>query len=125
MIARGIRGAVTVEHDDPVEILAATTRLLQAITRENQLLPEDVCSAIFTVTPDLRSTFPAEAARKLGWEKVPLLCSTEIPVAGSLPRCIRVLLHWNTERAQHAIRHVYLDGAVALRPDISHPEVAQ
>jgi len=125
MMTRGVRGAITVEHDDPVEILAATMRLLQAITRENGIAPEDVCSAIFTTTPDLRSTFPAEAARKMGWEKVPLLCSTEIPVAGSLPRCIRVLLHWNTDRAQHAIRHVYLDGAVALRPDISHPEVAQ
>ncbi|HVA38488.1 MAG TPA: chorismate mutase [Candidatus Dormibacteraeota bacterium] len=124
-MTRGIRGAITVDRDDPADILAATTRLLEAITRENGLRPEEVCSAIFTVTPDLSSTFPAEAARRLGWEKVPLLCSTEIPVAGSLPRCVRVLLHWNTDLAQHVIRHVYLDGAVALRPDISHPEVAQ
>ena len=80
--------------------------------------PEDVASALFTVTDDLASTFPAQGARHMGWGLVPMLCAREIPVPNSLPRVIRVLVHWNTELAQDQITHVYLRGAVKLRPDL-------
>jgi chorismate mutase len=80
--------------------------------------PEDVGSALFTVTDDLTSTFPAQAARQMGWGLVPMLCAREIPVPNSLPRVIRVLVHWNTEKAQNEITHVYLRDAVKLRPDL-------
>lgn len=120
MPVRGIRGAVTVENDRPEEILAATGRLLSAIIETNPgLCPEDVASVLLTVTDDLRSIYPARAARELGWTEVPLLCAQEIPVAGSLPRCIRVLLHWNTTILQREIHHVYLGEAAGLRPDLA------
>ena len=80
--------------------------------------PDDVASALFTVTDDLNSTFPAQGARQMGWGLVPMLCAREIPVSGSLPRVIRVLVHWNTELAQNEITHVYLRDAVKLRPDL-------
>ena len=119
MPTRGIRGATTVPADDPVLILQATRELLEAILGENEgMQPEDVGSAIFTVTDDLASTFPAQAAREMGWDMVPMLCAREIPVPGSLPRVIRVLVHWNTEVPQSEIRHVYLRDAVKLRPDL-------
>lgn len=116
---RGIRGATTVEANDAEAILSATEELLAEMTRQNGLQPEDIASVFFTVTPELNATFPAEAARRLGWHMVPMLCATEIPVPGSLPRCIRVLIHANTDRAPSEIRHVYLRRAVALRPDWS------
>jgi chorismate mutase len=81
-------------------------------------VPADVISALFTVTSDLTSEFPARAARDLGWVDVPLICTVEIPVPGALPRCIRVLLHIETARAKAAIEHVYLEGARVLRPDL-------
>jgi chorismate mutase len=119
MTIRGIRGATTVEADQPDLILAATQEVLEAILQANHgMCPEDVASAIFTVTDDLRSTFPAQAARQMGWSLVPMMCAREIPVPGSLPKVIRVLVHWNTERAQNEITHVYLRGAVKLRPDL-------
>ena len=119
MPTRGIRGATTVPADDPGLILQATRELLEAILEENVgMQPEDVGSAIFTVTDDLASTFPAQAAREMGWGLVPMLCAREIPVPGSLPRVIRVLVHWNTEVPQNEIRHVYLHDAVKLRPDL-------
>ncbi len=80
--------------------------------------PQDLASALFTVTEDLSAAYPAAAARELGWTDVPLICAREIPVPGGLPRCIRVLLHWNTDLPQSAIRHVYLGAAAALRPDL-------
>jgi chorismate mutase len=116
---RGIRGATTVEADDKEAIIAATEELLEAICRCNEFAPEDVASAFFTLTSDLHATFPAEAARKRGWTMVPMLCATEIPVPGSLPRCIRVLIHLNTTKRPDEMRHVYLRRAVALRPDWS------
>ncbi|MFO7173329.1 MAG: chorismate mutase [Bacillota bacterium] len=116
---RGIRGATTVEANDAEAILSATEELLAEMARQNGLHPEDIASVFFTVTPELDATFPAEAARRLGWHNVPMLCATEIPVPGSLPMCIRVLIHANTDRAQSEIRHVYLRRAVALRPDWS------
>jgi chorismate mutase len=120
MPVRGIRGATAVENDVPEEILAATQELLTHLLRANaSLQPEDIASALFTVTDDLRSVYPARAARDLGWTHVPLMCAQEIPVKDSLPRCIRVLLHWNTELPQSAVRHVYLGAATRLRPDLS------
>jgi chorismate mutase len=119
MPIRGIRGATTVTADQPELILQATQELIEAILEENKgMQPEDVASAIFTVTDDLVSTFPAQAARQMGWDMVPMLCGREIPVTSSLPRVIRVLVHWNTELPQSEIRHVYLRDAVKLRPDL-------
>jgi len=119
MSLRGVRGATTVNHDQADEILEATRELLQAILQDNpDMQPEAISSAIFTSTPDLRAAFPARAARDLGWREVPLIDAQEIDVPGGLPLCIRVLLHWNTDLPQVAIRHVYLRQAVTLRPDL-------
>lgn len=119
MPIRGIRGAITVPADDPDLILEATREVLEAILSANESMrPEDVGSAIFTVTEDLNSTFPAQAAREMGWGLVPMICAREIPVPASLPRVIRVLVHWNTEMPQDKIAHVYLRDAVKLRPDL-------
>ena len=118
---RGSRGAITVLRDEPALILDATDRLLRAIVERNGFVPEAVGSALFTVTPDLVSEFPAAAARRMGWTLVPLLNFTEIGVPGRLQRCIRVMVHVNTERRQDEIEHVYLEGAVVLRPDLLSP----
>jgi len=115
---RGIRGATTVTEDTASAILEATGDLVREIVAENDLRAEDVASALFTVTPDLHAEFPAAAARRMGWTLVPLLNFTEIGVPGRLERCIRVLVHVNTERSQHEMVHVYLREAVALRPDL-------
>ena len=120
MAIRGVRGATVIEYDRQEEILEAAHELLQAILEANPTLrPEDLASVFFTVTDDLRATYPAQAARDIGWALVPMLCAQEIPVPGSLPRVIRVLLHWNTDLPQDAIRHVYLGAAVSLRPDLN------
>lgn len=120
MPIRGIRGAVTVTADEPRLILEATQELLEAILGANAgMQAEDVTSALFTVTDDLSSTFPAQGAREMGWGLVPMLCAREIPVPESLPRVIRVLVHWNTEVPQSEITHVYLRDAVKLRPDLA------
>ena len=119
MLLRGIRGATTVARDEPGLILDATEQLLRAIVERNGFVPEDVGSALFTVTPDLVSEFPAAAARRMGWTLVPLLNFTEIGVPGRLERCIRVLVHINTELSQDRIQHVYLEGAIVLRPDLT------
>jgi chorismate mutase len=113
---RGIRGATTVEHNDREEILSATTELLQLMIRQNDLQVEDIASAIFSLTEDLDAEFPAVAARTLGWTEVPLMCTREIPVPGSLSKCIRVLLHVNTTRSLAEIQHIYIRKAVNLRP---------
>lgn len=119
MATRGIRGATTVIADEPELILQATRELLEEILKENTgMKPEDLGSVVFTVTGDLASTFPAQAARQMGWGLVPMMCAQEIPVPGSLPKAIRVLVHWNTETPQSEIRHVYLHDAVKLRPDL-------
>lgn len=115
---RGIRGATTVRSNEAGEIAERTRELVALLVEANGVRAEDVASAIFTVTSDLDAAFPTVAARPLpGWDSVPLLCSTEIPVPGSLGRCIRVLLHWNTDRTQGEIRHVFLHGARELRPE--------
>ena len=120
MAIRGIRGAITVSADEPDLILQATRELLEEILAENPGMKlEDIGSAWFSVTEDLVSTFPAQGARQMGWGLVPMLCAREIPVPDSLPRVIRVLLHWNTDCKQSGITHVYLREAVKLRPDLA------
>ena len=119
MAVRGIRGATSVEKDIPEEILAATRELLQELLQSNSIKDfDEIVSAIFTTSPDLTSTFPAEAARSIGMKQVPLLCASEIAVPSSLPLCIRVLLHINTDKKQAEITHVYLREAKKLRPDM-------
>jgi chorismate mutase len=117
MLCRGIRGATTVEANSREAILEATAELLAAMVKANGIKPEDVASAFFTTTPDLNAEFPALAARRLGWNDVPLLCGHEMAVPGSLPMCLRILLHVNTDKTADQIVHVYLRGARALRPD--------
>jgi len=120
MAVRGIRGATCVDADGTESVLASTRELLQEILRANEIDSfDDIVSAIFTSTPDLTSTFPAEAARELGMNHVPLLCASEIAVNTGIPRCIRVLLHVNTERKQSEVVHVYLREAKRLRPDMN------
>jgi len=119
MTVRGIRGATSVPEDRPDLILAATRELLEGLIAANQITDfEDIISAIFTTSPDLTSTFPAEAARAIGMKQVPLLCASEIAVPKSLPKCIRVLLHVNTTKRQGEIQHIYLHEAKKLRPDM-------
>ena len=119
MAVRGVRGATTVEADDPALIRAAARELMEEILRRNQIVDfDDVISAVFTTTQDLVAAFPAEAARAMGMNQVPLLCAMEIPVTGSMPRCIRVLLHINSDRKPKEIEHVYLRDAQKLRPDL-------
>ncbi len=116
---RGVRGAITVADNNSDAILEATRQLLAMMIRLNGMQSEEVCSAVFSVTSDLDAQFPALAARQLGWLDVPLLCTHEINVPGSLRRCVRVLMHWNTDKTQGEIQHVYLKEAVSLRPDLS------
>jgi chorismate mutase len=112
---RGIRGATFAPEDTPEAIWSATRELLAALTEANGVATEDIASAFFTTTPDLRSAFPARAARELGWIDVPLLGATEMDHPTAPRRCIRVLLHWNTSRKQNEIVHVYLRGAAVMR----------
>jgi chorismate mutase len=119
MGVRGVRGAITVGENTPEAILEGTTLMIQEIIQKNELNPDDVASVILTVTPDLNATFPARAVRAIpGWELVPLMCTTEIPVPGSLPLCIRTLILFNTDKSLQEIRHVFLGGAKVLRPDL-------
>lgn len=119
MAVRGIRGATSVAEDAATEIVAATRELLEEILRVNRIDNfDDIASIFFTTTPDLVSTFPAEGAREMGMRAVPLLCASEIAVPNRLCRCIRVLLHMNTDKPQREIVHVYLKEAKKLRPDI-------
>ncbi len=120
MPVRGIRGATSCVENSSAEILAATRELLLEIFAQNDLTDfSEVVSAIFTTTPDLNASFPAEAARDLGMSQVPLLCASEIAVPTGLPRVIRILLHVNTEKSQQEMKHVYQRDARALRKDIS------
>lgn len=114
---RGIRGATTCEENSRSAILEATRELLEMIIAANDLRPEDIASAIFTTTVDLNAEFPAVAARQLGWIDTALMCAHEMQVPGSLARCIRVLVHWNTTRRADEIVHVYVRGARSLRPE--------
>jgi chorismate mutase len=114
---QGIRGATTVSRNDAAEILEATDELLRTLIDANDLEPDDIVSGLFTVTRDLDAAFPARAAEDFGWNIVALLHATEIPVPGSLPKCIRLLVHAYTSRTRAEIKHCYLRGATVLRPD--------
>jgi chorismate mutase len=122
MYCRGIRGATTVDANEVDAILSATRELLEAIVFANGLQASDVASAFFTTTPDLDAAFPAQAARELGWRETALMCSHEMNVPDALPKCIRVLIHWNTDKRQDEIVHVYLRTAATLRSDRRRPE---
>jgi chorismate mutase len=115
---RAARGAIHVDEDSSDEVLSATERLLTQMLERNEVAADDIVSAFFTVTDDLRSAFPAEAARRMGLGRVPLLCAQEIPVEGSMRRVIRVLLQFHTARGPAEVKHVYLDGAETLRDDL-------
>jgi chorismate mutase len=117
MCCRGIRGATTADANTREAILEATREMLQQIILANDLRPEDIASAIFSTTPDLNAEFPAVAARELGWLDTALMCTHEMAVSGSLERCVRVLIHWNTTRRADEIVHVYIRGARWLRPE--------
>ncbi len=119
MTVRAIRGAVQVEANERDLILEGTAELVNEIMTRNDLTPDDVISVLFTVTPDLTAEFPALAARKLGFHDVPLICATEIPVPGAMPRVVRLMAHVETGRPRSEIQHVYLRGAAALRLDIA------
>jgi chorismate mutase len=119
MACRGVRGATIADANTSEEILKATLQLLALMIRRNAISQEDVASAIFTTTVDLDAEFPALAARQLGWSAVPLLCGHELDVPGSLRRCVRVLLHWNTDKPADEVVHIYIKGAERLRPDLS------
>ncbi|MDR5710085.1 MAG: chorismate mutase [Armatimonadota bacterium] len=116
---RGIRGAIRVEDNTAEAILRASRRLLQEMVRANAVEPEEVAAVIFTCTPDLNATFPAEAARDMGWNRVPLLCGQEMDVPGAMTRVLRVLMLVNTSLPQEEIVHVYLGEAEKLRPDLN------
>jgi len=116
---RGIRGATTADANTSEAILDATRELLEQLIQANEIDSADVCSAIFTTTPDLNADFPALAARQLGWHDVALMCGHEMVVPDALQGCIRILIHLNTTKTQAQIRHVYIKGAKNLRPDRS------
>jgi chorismate mutase len=115
IVCRGVRGATLADTDTPEEIYAATRELVEAMLEANGIQPEDLASAIFTTTPDLRAAFPAGAMRLAGWADVPMIGAVEMDKEGGMTRCIRVLLHWNTTRGQREIRHIYLKGTESLR----------
>ncbi|OMP65860.1 chorismate mutase [Domibacillus epiphyticus] len=118
-MVRGIRGAVTVEQNNSAEMVQATERLIAEMIEKNNIDPETVCSAFISATDDLDAMFPARALRELkGWEYVPVMCMQELAINGGLEKCIRIMMHVNTDKAQKDIQHVYLDGAVVLRPDL-------
>lgn len=118
MHIRGIRGATTVEENTESAILQATRELLERMAEANNVEFDEIAAILFTSTPDLNAAFPAEAARRMQWTAVPLMSTTEIAVPGALPKCIRVLMLWNTPRSQEQIVHVYLGRATVLRPDL-------
>ena len=119
MPCRGVRGATTAASNSRDDILTATRQLLALMIHINEISPDDVSSAIFSTTVDLDAEFPALAARQLGWLDVPLICTHEIDVPGSLGLCVRILLHWNTDKRQDEVTHVYTREAIQLRPDLS------
>ena len=121
MAVRAVRGATQVAADDRAAIMDGTTELVLAVLEANRLTPDDLISVLFTATPDLTAEFPALAARKAGLSGVPLLCAGEIAVPGALPRVIRLMAHIETDLSAAEVRHIYLHGAAALRPDLERP----
>lgn len=118
MPTRAIRGATTAAENSDPAIISAARELLEVIVHANSLAANDVISVIFTLTPDLDTAYPTRAAREMGWTHVALLDAQQPRVAGDLPRCLRVLIHCNSETSPQAIRHVYLGDAKKLRPDL-------
>jgi chorismate mutase len=118
MAVRAVRGAIQVDADDRDEILQGTAELVTEVLQRNGIDPADLISIVFTATPDLTAEFPAYAARQMGLTDVPLLCTTEIAVPGSMPRVLRLMAHVETPLTRGDIRHVYLRGAAALRTDL-------
>lgn len=119
MKCRGVRGAITIEHNDREEILEATKELLKKIVKDNEVDIEDIASIYFSVTDDLDQEFPALAARQMGWNHVAMICSNELTTPNCLKKCLRILMHINTEKSQAEIHHIYLRGAKKLRPDLA------
>ena len=119
MLVRAIRGAITVPENTKEAILGGTKELLLEILKRNDIKTDDLISIIFTMTNDLNAVFPAVAAREIGLTDVPLMCTNEIAVPGSLNNCVRILLHFNTEKTNNDLVHIYLKGASVLRPDLS------
>ena len=117
VVCRGVRGATTASANTREAILGAAQELLEQMAAANGIQPEDIASIIFTTTPDLNAAYPAAAAREMGWNDAALLCTHEMRVPSGLPQAIRVLIHWNTTVPASAIKHVYIKGAEALRPD--------
>jgi chorismate mutase len=120
LVCRGVRGATTVNNNDSEEILEATRELLNEIVRANEIEVEDIASIYLTTTLDLNATYPAFAARQLGWYDLALICGHEMDVPDGVAKCIRALIHWNTRRSQNEIAHIYLREAKVLRPDRSN-----
>ena len=119
MTVRGLRGATTVIRDNEQAVLRATEALVKAMARENDVLPEEIISVIISTTSDIMSAFPAKAVRTIeGWKYVPVMCTHEMDVPGSMPLCIRILMHANTTIPQKEIAHIYQNEAVKLRPDL-------
>ena len=119
---RGVRGATTVAANDAALILTATRELLEEVVLVNGIAEDDVASVIFTTTPDLNAVYPAQAARQMGWQRVALMGAQEIQIPDGLQMCIRVLVHWNTDKSQDELQHVYMHGAERLRPDLLYPK---
>lgn len=118
MLVRGVRGAITVNENSAEEILSATEEMLIWLIEANGIEEEDVASVLFTSTPDINAAFPAKAARNMGWRHVALMGFQEIDVPEGLKMCVRVLIHWNTTKSNHELKHAFLRGAMALRPDL-------
>ncbi|MCY3799326.1 MAG: chorismate mutase [Chloroflexota bacterium] len=121
---RGVRGATTVERNSRRAIMDGTLELLQAMIETNGISEDEVASILFTATPGLDAAYPAAAARQLGWTRTALMGFQEAHVIDGLQQCVRVLIHWNTDKPMDAIQHVFLHGAVALRPDIAQNDGA-
>jgi chorismate mutase len=118
MMLRGVRGAITVSENTSEAILEATEEMLRWLIEQNGIEEEDLASVLFTSTPDLNACFPAKAARNMGWRQVALMGFQEIDVADGLQMCVRVLIHWNTTKEIHELKHAFLRGAAVLRPDL-------
>ena len=119
-VIRGVRGATTILEDSEKEIISKTEELLRSMIKTNSIVAEDVAQVLISVTADITACFPAKALRNLdGWDFVPVMCTKEIAVPKSLPSCIRIMMTVNTELAQQNIQHIYLHGAVTLRPDLA------
>ncbi|MCY3917677.1 MAG: chorismate mutase [Chloroflexi bacterium] len=122
---RGVRGATTVEHNSNDGITKATQELLRVMIDRNGIIEDDVASVLFSATPELDDTFPAKAARMMGWTRTALMGFQEADVKHGLPMCVRVLIHWNTDKTIDEIQHVFLHGAVVLRPDLATGDGAE